>query len=389
MPPKRIKIGGSDGKITVGDFHNPRVILGPLRADSSGHSQYHVDHETPIASLYNKPELSDLKLKVGDNSYYTHRLVLCATSVVFNRMLGPEWLESEKAELELQEEEECVKVFDRFLYYFYTGKIIICDSYVIPLFILADKYDVKPLYNKCIEVIGNGLKVYVVRRTHSTTDSIEDKDGAASENQSSHFVLSSSSSGSESSDSESREGPATVPSLSQPSTSKQNGQSSVHLVASETFPLSLVMNMLVYCHNEFIASAALHNLQARLATQIKHNNYGVWNDLDQSLLVKMLANVHFYCPEYTLYKAAKSWLQYLEERQTSECLAEVLNHIRFPLFSATELYLIEKEELVKNCSVANKLLHEAIRYKLFKNCHVTSNENWTGSQFEQRMVKKM
>ena len=65
----------------------------------------------PTAALFKKPELSDLKLKVGDNHFYAHRLIMCAGSEVFHRMLGSsKWAEAKLQELELQEEEECVKV---------------------------------------------------------------------------------------------------------------------------------------------------------------------------------------------------------------------------------------------------------------------------------------
>ena len=136
------------GEVAGGE---PRVILKPLRA-ASGKSRYRYTTQAPTAGLFNKPELSDIKLIVGDQKYYAHRLILCSASDVFGKMLGTNWLESTQKELVLQEEEECVKVFDRFLYFFYSGSIIISDSYVIPLYMLADKYNVTQLYGECVKV---------------------------------------------------------------------------------------------------------------------------------------------------------------------------------------------------------------------------------------------
>jgi len=64
-------------------------------------------------------------------------------------------------ELTLTEDTESVQVFDRFLYFIYSGNVVISESYVIPLFVLADKYNVKALYDECAKVIETGLKVIV------------------------------------------------------------------------------------------------------------------------------------------------------------------------------------------------------------------------------------
>ncbi len=162
-PPRKLYKMRGGGKWRAGKkwaTGEPRVILRPLRSESSGKSRYRFTTLSPTAAHFNKPDLSDIKLIVGDETFYAHRLILCSASDVFARMLGSDWIESQRKELVLQEEEECVKVFDRFLYYFYSGSIIISDSYVIPLFMLADKYNVTQLYNECVKQIENGLKIY-------------------------------------------------------------------------------------------------------------------------------------------------------------------------------------------------------------------------------------
>ncbi len=405
MPPRKIlKVGNvsMDPKI-------PRVILHPLRAQSS-HSRYRYNAAPPTASLFKKPELSDIKLKVGDQTFYAHKLILCAGSEVFARMLGSNWAESNSSELELLEDEEGVKVFERFLYYFYTGSIVISENYVIPLFMLADKYNVKPVYDECVKQIENGLKVYVITK-NTITKSPKDGyavAGTSAYNPATSFMLSSSSSCSDSSDSESSETgqqpTSTLPEeVPQTPTVQQPQQASsvsnrvpstgcfqtTHLVATEAFPLTLVMKMLLYCQNDRVTSAALYNLEARLTKHILHENYALWNDLDKDLVVKLLSDTHFYCNEHVLYRAAKSWLQYIPERQTKNVLSEVLECIRYPLLEPAALYEVEKDEIIELCPSATTLVREAIRYKLFKNCsQAAEQEEWTGIQFIPRQVKE-
>lgn len=387
MPPKRVKID-RDGKLGM---VNPRVILQPLRTDSSGHSRCQFTSEPPVASLFNKPELSDIKLIVADNSFYAHRLVLCAASEVFSKMFGSDWLESKKTELVLREEVECVKVFDQFLEYCYTGSIEITESNTIPLFMLADKYNIKPLYDECVKDIETWLKVYVVSKSHSlpapkpstsrsnfpfiygNTPGLDNWDESPESSHSDSDI-----------DSGSEDSRATIPTVPRPSE-----QYPIDLVAVETFPLTLVMKMLTFCHNERISSAALYNLQARLASQIKRNNYGVWNDLDQKLLLRILSDDYFCCSEYILFKAAKSWLLYEKERQAPELVEEILSCIRYPILGPDELYTIEKDQLIKTCDQVGNLVREAIRFKLFKHCpNALQNEEWSGKHFHSRQVKK-
>ena len=101
-----MKVGS--GKIPP-DRSNPRVVLQPLRGDS-GHGRLDFSSLPPSASLFKQHEFSDIKLKVGDSRFYAHRLILCAGSDVFARMFSGGWTEQQIQELELQEDEECVKV---------------------------------------------------------------------------------------------------------------------------------------------------------------------------------------------------------------------------------------------------------------------------------------
>lgn len=57
--------------------------------------------------------------------------------------MRPEWSEWHESKVILQELPECEKVFQQFLEYLYTGKILIMHTNVMPILALADKYIVK------------------------------------------------------------------------------------------------------------------------------------------------------------------------------------------------------------------------------------------------------
>lgn len=105
-----------------------------------------------IANLYAEQLMSDIILVVGDQQYPAHRLILCASSDVFQVMLmNPEWNECRKKVIELVEEPFCEAVFPQFLKYLYVGKINISLNTVMPMLALAHKYNVKDLVDLCAQ----------------------------------------------------------------------------------------------------------------------------------------------------------------------------------------------------------------------------------------------
>lgn len=97
-----------------------------------------------IANLYAEQLMSDIILVVGEQRYPAHRVILCASSEVFQVMLmNPEWNECRKRVIELFEEPCCMEVFPQFLKYLYVGQIKISLQTVMPMLALADKYNVK------------------------------------------------------------------------------------------------------------------------------------------------------------------------------------------------------------------------------------------------------
>ncbi|XP_063877167.1 BTB/POZ domain-containing protein 17-like [Scylla paramamosain] len=105
-----------------------------------------------IAGLYAERLMSDIVLVVGEREFPAHRLILCASSDVFQVMLmNPRWNESREQRIVLQEATECVEVFELFLRYLYTGRLKVSHTTVLPILALADKYNVKDLIETCIK----------------------------------------------------------------------------------------------------------------------------------------------------------------------------------------------------------------------------------------------
>ena len=102
----------------------------PSQTISEYHNEHHkkVDNSSKllekIANLYAERLLSDIILDVGGKEYAAHRLILCASSDVFQVMLmNQNWTESKESTIKLTEEDQCAKVFPDFLKYLYTGII--------------------------------------------------------------------------------------------------------------------------------------------------------------------------------------------------------------------------------------------------------------------------
>ncbi|XP_042865241.1 BTB/POZ domain-containing protein 17-like [Penaeus japonicus] len=140
---------GSQGSSTP--IHTPNVAQ--CQIDNSGSVL------EKIAGLYAERLMSDIVLVVGQREFPAHRLILCASSDVFQVMLmNPRWNESREQRILLQEAPECVEVFELFLRYLYTGRLKISHSTVLPILALADKYNVKDLVDTC----GRYMKLHVV-----------------------------------------------------------------------------------------------------------------------------------------------------------------------------------------------------------------------------------
>ncbi|CAG4933542.1 unnamed protein product [Parnassius apollo] len=102
--------------------------------------------------------MSDLILEVAGVGYPAHRLILCASSEVFQVMLmNREWSEWRESRIVLQETPSAASVFPHFLKYFYTGQIKISHETVLPVLSLADKYNVNDLVTLCLEYMSQHI----------------------------------------------------------------------------------------------------------------------------------------------------------------------------------------------------------------------------------------
>lgn len=128
--------------------HMNSTINHTIRSDFSSLFIFQMNDSTSvlhkIANLYAEQLMSDICLVVGENRYPAHRVILCASSEVFQVMLmNPEWNECRESVIELKEEPCCVEVFPQFLRYLYVGQIRISLTAVMPMLALADKYNIK------------------------------------------------------------------------------------------------------------------------------------------------------------------------------------------------------------------------------------------------------
>lgn len=128
---------------------------------TSGHEQQFENSSAvlqKIAGLYADRLLSDITLEVGGKQYAAHRLILCASSDVFQVMLmDPKWSSSRTSHIKLKEEPLCESVFGDFLGYLYTGRLRVDHLRVLPLVALADKYNVKDLMRLCVSYMAHHI----------------------------------------------------------------------------------------------------------------------------------------------------------------------------------------------------------------------------------------
>ncbi|XP_043239911.1 BTB/POZ domain-containing protein 17-like [Amphibalanus amphitrite] len=105
-----------------------------------------------MVALLEQGTMSDVTLLVGAAQYRVHKVVLCASSDVFQVMLSsPNFSDSRQSEVRLQEEPAVAAVFPAMLRFLYSGRITITHSSVLPTLVLADKYNIKDLSKACSE----------------------------------------------------------------------------------------------------------------------------------------------------------------------------------------------------------------------------------------------
>ena len=113
-----------------------------------------------MATLYAEKIMSDITLVVGNIEYPSHKLILCASSDVFQIMLhDSNWSESNEKKVTLGETPSCAAVFEHFLKYLYTGRIHLNFATVVPIVCLADKYNVKDLLKLGLDYMERNVSI--------------------------------------------------------------------------------------------------------------------------------------------------------------------------------------------------------------------------------------
>ena len=356
--------------------NNPHVVLRPLLRDT-GDLKYCFSSLPACASMFNRPEMSDVKLLVGDLTLFAHRNILSAASEVFASMFNGNWVESTNSQpaIELHEDVDCIKHFENFLYFIYSGTISLNNSNVVPLFLLSDKYDIKPLYNECFKVIETGLKVFVVQNgtpSHSYRHTQSNDMSNGSFQNPLEFQLEM----------------ASHPGFFAPNEFASSPNDKPSIIPSESFSVGTLLKLLRLCHDQQIYQAALFNLEARMGNQIIREKYDDnWNNLAADVIVEMLSDDRFCYDEYALFKAVIAWIQHSPDRSNPETVDKVLLPIRYSLFKTPFLYAVTKNPYVQNSSKINEKVTEAIKYQLFRPYFTwEESQTWSTPSFTPRTI---
>lgn len=99
--------------------------------------------------------LKDIQFIIGNQSLGAHRAILAAKSKVFLEMFSNDTKEKQEGVVEIKDSK--FEVFEAFLKFFYTSKIDNIKELGTEMLILADKYQVKDLKEKCENYLSQTL----------------------------------------------------------------------------------------------------------------------------------------------------------------------------------------------------------------------------------------
>ncbi|KAK2166769.1 hypothetical protein LSH36_35g01039 [Paralvinella palmiformis] len=102
-----------------------------------------------LATMFNTPDLSDVIVCVGPHKFHLHKVLLMQSSVLKVMMSSKNWDDSKQTELKIHEEDFCIPHMEMFFKYFYTGEVMLTEKNVVPLLVLANKYDLHSLEEAC------------------------------------------------------------------------------------------------------------------------------------------------------------------------------------------------------------------------------------------------
>lgn len=109
-----------------------------------------------LKDVFLNDEDSDVVIRVGDQQYPAHKVIIRALSSVFQAMLSHDMTETNEGIIDIPDCDPYI--FRDFLRYLYTGKLDnITNENAFELYHIADKYDVKELRMDCVDFISGNL----------------------------------------------------------------------------------------------------------------------------------------------------------------------------------------------------------------------------------------
>jgi len=115
----------------------------------------HLSMMRRLARKFTDKSTSDFIVKSQDKKFYVHQIILSERSEFFDAMFRSELFESKTNSLEIPDAEP--KVVGALLRYLYNDAVLFSDV-TIDLMTIADKYNLKALFNRCDFYIAQALR---------------------------------------------------------------------------------------------------------------------------------------------------------------------------------------------------------------------------------------
>jgi len=118
----------------------------------------HYNLNIRMAKMLANQTLTDVTLKVKDKEFKAHKVVLAAASPVFEAMFKEGTKEHQDNYVNIEDIES--DIFEVFLRYLYSGEVELTgNDMVYNLSAVADKYDVEPLREVCVQHMAKNISV--------------------------------------------------------------------------------------------------------------------------------------------------------------------------------------------------------------------------------------
>ena len=90
-------------------------------------------------------KFTDLKIRIGEEEFHAHKIVLIQASPVFETMISEKWLKENTIQLDAEFVDP--SIFEDLLNFLYNDKIVINHENVIPLAKAADFFNIRKLFS--------------------------------------------------------------------------------------------------------------------------------------------------------------------------------------------------------------------------------------------------